>query len=76
LPVSSDGHNIPAADIERRFSRSLYNLFNGFSAFVDDCQCFISLATTLGLVFEQQGDALNIINPTWYQHLLKESNHE
>lgn len=36
--VAHGGHHIPTADIERRFSRSLSNLFERFSLTVDDCR--------------------------------------
>jgi predicted ABC-type ATPase len=35
--VAHGGHNIPAADIERRFARSLANLLTVFSPDVDAC---------------------------------------
>lgn len=71
--VAHGGHNIPALDIERRFSRSLGNLFNTFSVQVDACRCFMNSDATPDLVFEQQGRKLNIVHVQHYQHLLKES---
>jgi len=40
--VTHGGHNIPIKDIERRFSRSLKNLFKDFSYAVDTCTCFMN----------------------------------
>lgn len=70
--VAHGGHNIPAADIERRFARSLANLLDLFSQEVDACRCFMNSSTLPELVFEQQGGVRNIIHPHHYQHLLRE----
>lgn len=70
--VTHGGHNIPTADIERRFPRSLFNLLNIFSAQVDACHCFMNSSALPELVFEQQGDIRNIVHPDHYQHLLQE----
>ena len=71
--VAHGGHDIPVADIERRFARSLSNLLNTFSAKVDTCRCFMNSDATPELVFEQKGDARNIAHTPYYQHLLKEA---
>jgi predicted ABC-type ATPase len=73
--VSHGGHNIPLADIQRRFPRSLTNLLDHFSAEVDFCQCFMNNDAQQELVFEQKGESRNIVNDTYYQYLiaLKES---
>jgi predicted ABC-type ATPase len=64
--------NIPAADIERRFARSLGNLLDTFSTQVDACLCFMNSDATPELVFEQQGELRNVVHAPHYQHLLKE----
>ena len=71
--VAHGGHNIPAADIERRFARSLGNLLNAFSAQVDACRCFMNSDATPELVFEQQGEVRSVVHTQNYQHLLKEA---
>lgn len=71
--VAHGGHNIPAADIERRFARSLDNLFNTFSAQVDACRCFMNSDASPELVFEQQGEVRNVAHTEHYQHLLQEA---
>lgn len=70
--VAHGGHNIPTADIVRRFGRSLANLFHTFSAAVDSCRCFMNSDATPELVFEQQGEVRNVLHKLYYQHLLKE----
>jgi predicted ABC-type ATPase len=53
--VKHGGHNIPAADIARRFPRSLYNLHHLFSARVHQTACFMNSDNAPELVFEQIG---------------------
>lgn len=71
--VAHGGHNIPAADIERRFARSLINLLELFSSEVDACRCFLNSSALPELVFEQQGEIRNILHLQHYQHLLEEA---
>lgn len=71
--VAHGGHDIPAADIERRFGRSLRHLLNDFGHRVDLCRCFMNSATTPELVFEQAGSGRDVRHPAYYQQLLKES---
>ena len=71
--VAHGGHNIPAADIERRFSRSLKNLFGLFSSAVDACRCFMNSGPVPQLVFEQHREQRNVMHQTYYQLLLQES---
>lgn len=71
--VAHGGHDIPAADIERRFARSLFNLFNAFAAAVDKCECYLNTGSQPVPIFEQEGSRLRIIDTYWYQHLVKES---
>ena len=67
--VAHGGHNIPTADIERRFARSLFNLLAVFSAEVDACRCFMNSGATPELVFEQQGALRNVVAPDHFAHL-------
>jgi predicted ABC-type ATPase len=70
--VAHGGHNIPTADIERRFARSLANLLELFSFAVDDCRCFMNSGELPELIFEQQGESRSIVDAAYYQHLLNE----
>lgn len=70
--VLHGGHNIPTADIERRFGRSLANLFALFSHQVDACRCFMNSGAVPELVFEQQGELRNVVHAAHYDHLLQE----
>jgi predicted ABC-type ATPase len=69
--VSHGGHNIPTADINRRFPRSLANLLDVFSAEVDRCQCFMNNNQMPELVFEQQGKSRTTFNAEHYQALIR-----
>lgn len=71
--VAHGGHNIPTADIERRFPRSLRHLLDDFSHRVEACTCFMNDGETPQLVFEQHGDDRNVTHDDYYQLLLKEA---
>ena len=71
--VAHGGHNIPAADIARRFPRSLRHVLDDFSHRVDACTCFMNDGETPQLVFEQYGDNRDVIHDDYYQLLLEEA---
>jgi len=71
--VKHGGHHIPTKDIERRFSRSLNNLFSDFSNTATHCLCFINTNDKPTLVFEQQDHQRDVINETDYRHLLNQA---
>ena len=53
--VSHGGHDIPVSDIERRFLRSLENLFAVYASLVDRTVCLLNSGETPEIVFTQQG---------------------
>jgi predicted ABC-type ATPase len=72
--VRHGGHDIPVPAIERRFLRSLENLFDEYASLVDRTVCFLNSAATPELVFTQQGDNFELKQPailrmleTWRQ---------
>ena len=69
--VKHGGHNIPIRDIERRFSKSLYNLINEFGPRVDRCRCFMNTGDTPELIFEQLNKDRLIANREYFELLLK-----
>ena len=71
--VAHGGHDIPEADIERRFPRSLRNLFAHYAPAVTRARCFMSHRTDPELVFTQAGPARTIVNKSDYELLLLES---
>lgn len=71
--VAHGGHNIPVDAINRRFSRSLFNLFNDYRYKVDCCFCVLNNGDIPQLIFEQQGNECNIFNDDIFQLLLTEA---
>jgi len=71
--VAHGGHNIPLADIERRFPRSLRHLLDDFGHRVDSCACFMNDGESPVLVFEQHANYRDIVHDDYYQLLLEEA---
>ncbi|MGR9087823.1 MAG: AAA family ATPase [Gammaproteobacteria bacterium] len=71
--VKHGGHDIPQMAIERRFARSLYNLFTEFSWALDSCLCFMNIDEEPVLIFEQQNKKRNVIHDSYYHHLIREA---
>lgn len=71
--VAHGGHNIPTADIERRFARSLRNLLSAFSPAVDGCRCFMNNTREPTLVFEEKAAGRLVAHPVFFELLSKES---
>lgn len=70
--VLEGGHDIPQDALERRFSRSLNNLLEHYSARVDFCVCYMNIGVNSGKVFEQAlGQPRVIINDSYYQHIVE-----
>lgn len=67
--VSHGGHNIPAFDIERRFPRSLENLFGAYALLVDRTVCFVNSGETPEIVFTQCGERREVKQPAVMQLL-------
>lgn len=60
--VAHGGHDIPAAAIERRFARSLRNLFDLYAPRVNRARCYLNSKRVPVAVFEQQGWNRDIMN--------------
>ena len=71
--VMHGGHNIPAADIARRFPRSLQNLLHHFAPLVDQTRCFMNDGDVPELIFRQRGDARIVYQADWFNILLSEA---
>jgi len=61
--VTHGGHNIPEADIIRRFPRSLHNLLNVFAPKVNQAQCYMNNGASPELVFQQEGVIRTTFHP-------------
>jgi len=71
--VAHGGHSILRADIERRFPRSLRNLFEAYAGAVDYTRCFLNSGETPQLVFIQQGEMRTVLQPDLFEQLLSEA---
>lgn len=71
--VASGGHDIPAADIDRRFARSLQHLLDDFSQRVDFSRCYMNSGSAPDLVFEQTDAQRVVHHASHYQTLLSEA---
>ena len=71
--VAHGGHDISAQAIERRFPRSLFNLFSHFAPAVSRARCFMNAGPCTVLVFEQEGSAIRIYDQSILDHLKKEA---
>ena len=71
--VTHGGHNIPTDTIERRFPRSLHNLFSEYSYTANQTVCFLNAGTTPELVFTQEGKQRQILNAELFNQLLNEA---
>lgn len=72
--VAHGGHDISAADIARRFPRSLHNLIHLFAPMVSQTRCFMNNGAAPELVFHQQSGAQHsVVNPTFFDLLLHEA---
>lgn len=68
--VSHGGHDIPILDIERRFHRSLENLFRTYASLADRTVCLLNSGETPEIIFTQQGDHLEVKQPAIMKLLL------
>jgi predicted ABC-type ATPase len=71
--VAHGGHAIAAADIERRFPRSLRNLFDAYAGAVDQVRCFLNSGPVPDIVFTQHGGSRAVLNQPVYDQLVKEA---
>lgn len=71
--VLAGGHSIPSADIDRRFSKSLQNLFDYFSYVADRTTCIKNDCDIPVLVFEQTKEGRIIKEQYHYNNLVQKS---
>ena len=67
--VADGGHDIKPPDIERRFGRSLDNLFGAYAMEVDRTVCFLNTSETPERVFTQTGDQREVLKPAVLESL-------
>lgn len=71
--VAHGGHDIPQTAIERRFARSLYNLFVTYAPSVSRPRCYSNGGDVPSPVFVQHGGELVIQDTAIYRHLREEA---
>jgi len=72
--VAHGGPDIAAADMARRFSRSLHNLLHLFASMVGQTRCFLNHGAAPELVFHQQSGAQrSVVNATVFDLLSQEA---
>lgn len=67
--VRHGGHDIPVPEIERRFRRSIENLFGAYASLVDRTVCFLNSGEMPEIVFTQQGERREVKQPALMQLL-------
>ena len=71
--VAHGGHDIPTQKLERRFPRSLSNLFDHFASLVSRTRCFLNASQQPALIFEQKGSEISVHDQDLLTHLKKEA---
>lgn len=72
--VAHGGHDIPVAAIDRRFARSLHNLFAVYAPVVDRAQCHMNSGEEVDtLVFVCENRKLHIMDESMCRHLRSEA---
>ncbi|MDN5844099.1 MAG: zeta toxin family protein [Alcaligenaceae bacterium] len=71
--VAHGGHNIPAEAIERRFGRSLHNLYVLYAPVVSRAQCHLNSGEAPSLVFVQRDGNVAVADEAVYEYLKREA---
>lgn len=71
--VAHGGHDVPREVIERRFRRSLYNLFVDYAPLASRTQCYLNSGDVPVLAFVQCGNRLDVVDESIYRHLRSEA---
>lgn len=71
--VAYGGHDIPEADIRRRFPRSLANLFEAYAPVCDHVVCYDNAGNEPALIFEQAGGEPEVYDAERFAHLHREA---
>ena len=70
--VESGGHDVPEADVRRRFGRTLRNLFRLYRPLLDTLHFFDNASEPPQLVFKDDSSKTTIRNDTLYENLRAE----
>jgi predicted ABC-type ATPase len=72
--TESGGHNVPAADVRRRFGRTVVNLFTLYRPLVDLLQVFDNSLETPRLIFIDEAGKTAVYDATLFNQVLREVN--
>lgn len=67
--VARGGHDIPAATIERRYFRSVWNLLKEYAAACTVTTCYDNSGSVPQLIFTQHGESRSVRDDARYQRL-------
>ena len=70
--VLEGGHNVPASDVKRRFSRTLYNLFHIYIDLIDCLVIFDNSSTKPRAIFEKTKEGYQYINKKLFERIKME----
>ena len=74
--VESGGHDIPEADVKRRYARTLRNLFLAYRSEVNSLHLFDNSGEIPELVFREDGGQVTVYNQAIYDGLLRNVQNE
>jgi len=72
--TESGGHDVPAADVRRRFGRTVTNLFTLYRPLVDLLLAFDNSLKKPRLIFMDEGGKTTVYDATLYGQMLREVN--
>ena len=68
--VSLGGHDVPAADVRRRFDRSIRNFLVHYRPLADSWTLYDNTGTMPRIIASEQGGKLQIVETTLYNDLV------
>lgn len=72
--TESGGHNVPEADVRRRFGRTVTNLFTLYRPLVDLLQVFDNSMANPRLIFMDEGGKTTVYDDMLYRQMLRQVN--
>lgn len=69
--VAEGGHNVPAEDVRRRFTRSMYNFFNLYEPLVDSWMLFDNSKAKPVLIAKRKGGNIEVVNEDLFKIIRK-----
>lgn len=69
--MADGGHDVPAADVRRRFHRGIYNLFKLYKPILDSWMLFNNSGATPTLIAEERERKVSIIDKDLFDRITK-----